>query len=73
MIITFLGHSELNGSADTLKKALENTILKNAVKTERLVFYCGGYGDFDRIALEACHSIKRLMPDDNRTKLPMGD
>lgn len=57
MIITFIGHSRLF-LKDDLKEKIVESVSRIATKDEKITFYCGGYGDFDRIALTSCHYIK---------------
>ncbi len=57
MIITFIGHSLLPNSNDLTKK-IKTTIINNIQPNNNTLFFCGGYGDFDRLCAEVCHSIK---------------
>ena len=60
MIITFCGHSEV-----TNKSELEDSVfaaITSAVTDEPVLFYLGGYGDFDAIALRACKRYKGSHP-----------
>ena len=58
MIITFFGHSKIYNCAD-LASEIENTILNQIIKDEKITFYCGGYGDFDNLCAKVCKSIKQ--------------
>jgi len=58
MIITFLGHSSLQRCVE-LSKKIELTIYENTSDNDNIVFYCGGYGDFDNLCVQVCQSIKR--------------
>ena len=57
MIITFSGHSTLHYTDELLKK-IENAIQNNTDEKEKIIFYCGGMGDFDRACAKACLKIK---------------
>ena len=57
MVITFFGHSKIYNSTN-LASEIENAILQQATKGEKITFYCGGYGDFDNISAKVCRSIK---------------
>ena len=57
MIITFLGHSRIHHT-DELMKNVENAIKNNIGEKEKVIFYCGGMGDFDNICAKACLKIK---------------
>ena len=62
MIITFLGHREIYNRS-SIYENIRNAILNNIVPYEKIYFYCGGYGDFDNMCVEACHSLKRNVID----------
>lgn len=57
MIITFIGHSTLPVNID-LEETLRRAIFAHVPKTERVSFYCGGYGEFDRRSARVAHEIK---------------
>ena len=58
MIITFFGHSTLQEDEAIFSRIKE--ILSSYVATgEPITFYCGGYGDFDRICERACRLLKK--------------
>lgn len=57
MIITFIGHSSLYDGMN-LSEKIRDVILTNANAQEKLLFYCGGYGDFDNICAKVCRSIR---------------
>lgn len=61
MIISFFGHRRCYGFP--LKKDIINTIFENIDPNEKILFYCGGYGEFDSICLRACSEIKTILPD----------
>ena len=58
MIITFFGHSSLQNVVGLAEK-IEETILKNISPFEKTAFYCGGYGDFDKLCAKVCRSITK--------------
>ena len=58
MIIAFFGHRKLLNIGD-LFEVVKQTILLNISKNETVEFYCGGYGDFDNLCLNACNEIKK--------------
>lgn len=58
MKITFVGHSKLCQKKFLFNDIVAN-ILANVEKTEKITFYCGGYGDFDDLCLRACHLIRK--------------
>ena len=62
MIITFLGHrSIING--DAWFEKVRSVILENINFREKILFYCGGYGDFDHLCVRACRSIQMNNPN----------
>ena len=54
--ITFVGHSSLKIS-DDLKKTIYETIKNNILPTDKIMFLCGGYGDFDNMCAKICHDL----------------
>ncbi len=58
MKIAFLGHSKLYDCGD-LGKKVEKNIIDNIIKDENMIFYCGGYGDFDVLCAGVCRAIKQ--------------
>ena len=58
MIITFLGH-RLVPPGDRLIPRIKNVLLSRIGDTDEVTFYCGGYGDFDRLCAQVCRSIKK--------------
>ena len=62
MIITFVGHSKINKS-NILHDRIRQVILENIKQNERIMFYCGGYGDFDTFCIEICISIRKQIPN----------
>ena len=61
MIITFIGHSEIS-NRDLVKNKVTEALREQIDTDTRVVFYCGGYGDFDNICAEACSAIKKEKP-----------
>ena len=61
MIITFIGHSEMNISNE-LKSKLVQTI-ETCIKNDADTFYCGGYGDFDNVCAAAVRELKEVYPN----------
>ena len=57
MVITFAGHSIIL-SADKVKEKVKECI-KNNLSEENILFYLGGYGDFDEICASVCREIKK--------------
>ena len=62
MIISFFGHRAIYGEAD-LSSKIKNTILDNIPPWGEILFYCGGYGDFDSLCASVCRSIKQTHPE----------
>ena len=58
MIISFAGHSIIN-SSKMLKEAVKEQIRNNISDTEKVIFYLGGYGDFDEICAYACKELRQ--------------
>ena len=56
MVITFFGHSTITNVKE-IKKQLDKAIKENISKEDRVIFYLGGYGDFDTVAAEVCREI----------------
>ena len=61
LIITFCGHDEININREDLQDKVLSAINDNA-KGEDVIFYLGGYGTFDWIALRACQKYKESHP-----------
>ena len=57
MKITFVGHGSLIIS-DDIKKGIFEAIKQIISQTEKTLFLCGGYGDFDNICAKTCHDLK---------------
>ena len=57
MIITFIGHGSLPAGVDLAEK-VRSGILTVVPEGEKVTFYCGGYGDFDRLCAGVCRSLK---------------
>ena len=58
MIITFLGHRSLFYN-ERLFQRIQETILEYIKSDEKMLFYCGGYGDFDHLCVKACRLIQK--------------
>ena len=58
MIITFIGHRSVYRCGD-LKNYLKDILRKYIKGEEKVDFYCGGYGDFDRICACVCRELKK--------------
>lgn len=58
MIITFLGHSSIYNKKELFDK-IKITIVKNIDKKDYVLFYCGGYGEFDEICTSVCNALKK--------------
>jgi hypothetical protein len=57
-IITFCGHKDISDRQLILNKVIET--LETYFKGETpLTFYCGGYGDFDRLASQAIDVLRK--------------
>ena len=53
MIVTFCGHRNVSDNAiitDRLTDAITNLFLEATTDNVPISFYCGGYGEFDRLA-----------------------
>ena len=57
MIITFAGHSSVFPSEE-IKELVKEEIRRCIVGAERVCFYLGGYGDFDKLCACACRELK---------------
>ena len=58
MIISFAGHAFVCSNSkvkETVKEQIKNNIDLN----EKVVFYLGGYGEFDEICALACRELKQ--------------
>lgn len=62
MIITFLGHRFLKNHEAIFEK-IKKSIIEHLKYEEKMVFYCGGYGDFDNLSAHACHQVKKIHPN----------
>ena len=64
--ITFCGHSKLFSEKKEAKLAIIETLLPFFTEyqnyTSKLVFLCGGYGDFDEAAAEAIDELRKSFP-----------
>jgi len=57
MIISFAGHSSIT-SHNKVKAVVKEQIKRSVTDTDKIIFYLGGYGDFDNICAMACKEIK---------------
>lgn len=62
MIVTFIGHSSIFID-NTLSNKIKNTIFENIKGEKSVIFYCGGYGEFDRHCACVCKSLKGEIPN----------
>jgi len=62
MIITFIGHSSII-NRDIIKKKVEGILAEKLPKGEKVLFWCGGYGDFDELCASVCRRIKAERAD----------
>ena len=71
MIVTFCGHRNL--SDNTISERLTDTITKLFLKamTDNLPisFYCGGYGEFDRLAENVIDRVRNNFPNTRCEKI----
>ena len=58
VVISFIGHRSLYNSED-LFESVRQAVVENIDVAERVVFFCGGYGDFDDLCARVCRSIKK--------------
>lgn len=57
MIITFSGHSVIS-SGNKIKETVKEQIRNNITDADFIIFYLGGYGNFDKICAHACKELK---------------
>lgn len=63
MIISFFGHSKIYYEDEEIIKNKILEILQNELRGfTDIRFYIGGYGDFNRLALNCCREFKKLRP-----------
>lgn len=62
MIVTFVGHSSLCNCGD-LSQNIKRVISEIMKFNENILFYCGGYGDFDNLCAGVCRSIRKNQPN----------
>ena len=64
IIITFCGHSSVPNKEETMRKLVQQlTGVVSEIPAEQcIIFYCGGYGDFDYCAEKATLEIKKAFP-----------
>lgn len=67
MTVTFCGHRSVFGSEQALSEQLDEELAKifkaASRASERLCFYCGGYGAFDRLAENAIDRLRNRFAD----------
>lgn len=61
MIVTFVGHSHIEGG-EILLENIKETIKASVCGRDSVTFYCGGYGDFDELCARACRELKGEIP-----------
>lgn len=61
MIISFLGHRNINNK-EKIKQLVEKAVKENIPENDELLFYCGGYGDYDELCASVCRNIKKTLP-----------
>ena len=57
MVISFFGHRSLYNRKDLFER-VEKAIRENIDFNEKIVFFCGGCGDFDDLCARVCRSLK---------------
>ncbi len=57
MTITFIGHGSISIPPD-IKSRLYNEIENLIHSNENVIFFCGGYGDFDNLCAKICSQLK---------------
>ena len=57
MTVTFFGHSTVTDFTD-IKELLYQTVKNLIAGEDKVVFYLGGYGDFDNMAARVCRELK---------------
>lgn len=60
MVVSFLGHRFLYDFEELFEK-VEKTIIENVDFDDKIVFFCGGYGDFDDLCARVCRAIKEKL------------
>lgn len=60
MIISFAGHRKIY-EQKKISTIVEETIKQLISSTDNIVFYCGGYGDFDTICENVCRNLKNTL------------
>ena len=58
MIVSFIGHSAILRHSE-VKEMVKKQLKNNCIKEASIVFYLGGYGEFDEICAEVCRELKR--------------
>lgn len=61
MIVTFCGHRNFQAKIG-VKEKIFKIFESLKAESQTLIFYCGGYGNFDRFASGCVNQFKRLYP-----------
>ncbi|MEG2273874.1 MAG: hypothetical protein RSC44_00930 [Clostridia bacterium] len=61
MVVTFIGHGELNNIDEFRCKLIE--AIESCINNGADIFYCGGYGDFDNACAAAIGKLKFKYPN----------
>lgn len=61
MIISFIGHGNITPTTQ-LKAKIQRIILEHTAKDEKVLFYLGGYGNFDHLCAGAVKELKDSRP-----------
>lgn len=62
MVLTFIGHSSVR-NCNQLSEKIRKAIVDNTKTDDEIIFYCGGYGDFDNLCAKVCNIIKEERPN----------
>ena len=72
MIVTFCGHRNVSDNAiitDRLTAAITNLFLEATTDNVPISFYCGGYGEFDRLAENVIDRVRNNFPNTRCEKI----
>lgn len=72
MIVTFCGHRNVSDNAiitDRLTDAITNLFLEATTDNVPISFYCGGYGEFDRLAENVIDRVRNNFPNTRCEKI----
>lgn len=72
MIVTFCGHRNVSDNAiitDRLTDAITNLFLEATTDNVPISFYCGGYGEFDRLAENVIDRVRNNFPNTRYEKI----